>query len=268
MQLKERLEKDIYSKLENKTKLLKEQISQNEKLNKEIKSLNGEKEKLKLLEEEFSKFREKFNSLIIDKSKIDILSVKQEEKIKNLEEEISILTKECKEKDNRYKKLDEIYLGVIKVIEEHKKIIQNLKNKIKIKENEEKNKKLIIFQKDQEILLLRNFINSYKIDAKNKFKNGDNIKSRYINDINFYKPREFPNLHKNKSSIDIKNKNEFSQKINKSNNFRNLPKLEILKNNKTKFNESNYKKYLYDIDDKEEENIKEITNLMKKMVNE
>ena len=53
------------------------------------------------------------------------------------------------EKDNRYKKLDDIYLSVIKVIEEykHKQIIQNLKNKIKSKENDDKNKRLIIFQK-------------------------------------------------------------------------------------------------------------------------
>ena len=50
----------------------------------------------------------------------------------------------------------------------------------------------------------------------------------------------------------------------------NLPKIDI-KNNKTKnVKESNYlkKEYLFDINDKEEENIKEITNLMKKMINE
>ena len=65
LQLKERLETDIYIKLENKTKLLKESITQNENLNKEIKTLNEEKDKLKMVEEEFKVFREKFNSLII-----------------------------------------------------------------------------------------------------------------------------------------------------------------------------------------------------------
>ena len=107
LQLKIRLEKDIYLKLENKSKELKEQISQNDILNKKIKILNDDIEKYKLIDEEFKLFREKFNLLIKDKSKMDSLSLKQEEKMKNLEEEILILNKECKEKDNRYKKLTE-----------------------------------------------------------------------------------------------------------------------------------------------------------------
>ena len=49
LQLKERLEKDIYIKLENKTQSLKEQILQNENLNKEIKTLKEEIEKLKTI---------------------------------------------------------------------------------------------------------------------------------------------------------------------------------------------------------------------------
>ena len=202
---------------------------------------------------------------------MDTLSIKQEEKIKNLEEEITILNKECKEKDSRYKKLDDIYISVIKVIEEHKKMIQNLKNKIKSKENEDKNKRLIIFQKDQEILLLRNFINSYKTDIKNKYRSGGdkNFKSKIFNDINYNK---LPNLHKNKSSFNI-NKDGFSQKLNKTNNIQNLPKVDLKNNHYNKgkkFSDSNILRetYLFDINDKEEENIKEITNLMKKMINE
>ena len=203
---------------------------------------------------------------------MDILTLKQEEKIKNLEEEISILNQECKEKESRYKRLDEIYLSVIKVIEEHKKNILNLKNKIKIKESEEKNNRMIIFQKEQEILLLRNFINSYKSDIKNKYRSlGDNIKSKIMNDINYYKPKEFLNLHKNKSSINIKNG---STKLNNLQNRNNLPKVELKTNNynkNAKLTDSNYlknKKYPFEINEKEEENFKEIKNLMKKMINE
>ena len=205
---------------------------------------------------------------------MDAISLKQEQKIKNLEEELSIYSKESKEKDNRYKKLDEIYISAIKVIEEHKKIIQNLKNKIKAKESEEKNKKLIVFQKDQEILLLRNFINSYKADIKNKYRSGgDNVRSKIMNENN-YKQRELHNLNKNKSSLNI-SKGGFNNKLNKFNNAQNnnknfLPKVEVKKNNKI-FTDSNYlkKNYLYDeIKDKEDENFKEITNLMKKMINE
>ena len=57
-------------------------------------------------------------------------------------------------------------------------------------------------------------------------------------------------------------------KINSKANFQNLPKIDLKKNNNKNLNESNYKKYLFDINDKEEEKIKEITNLMKKIINE
>ena len=278
LQLKTRLENDIYAKLDSKTKLLNESMSQNELLNKQNKSLNEEMEKLKLEKENFNLFREKFNTLMKEKTKNDVLSIKQEEMIKNLEGEISILNLECKEKDNRYKKLDDIYLGVIKVIEEHKKINQNLKNKLKIKEKEDKNKRLIIFQKEQEIILLRNFINSYKNDSKNKFRNGgDNVKSKLLSDNNYYKQRELPNLHKNRSSININTKNEISKTIIRTNNIpmrHNLPKVELKGNfNTSKKAINNYSNYfkknnILDVNDKEEDNIKEITDLMKKMINE
>ncbi len=133
---------------------------------------------------------------------------------------------------------------------------------------------MIIFQKEQEIILLRNFINSYKNDLKNKFRNGENnIKSKIMNDNNYYKQREFPNLHKNKSSININSKNGISQNLIKSNNNipnrKNLPKVELKNNyNKNRIINSNYlkKNSSFEIIDKEEENIKEITNLMKKMI--
>ena len=107
--------------------------------------------KYKLNEEEFQKYRDKFDSLMREKTAKDNLSLKQTEKIKIFQEEIEMLNKQSSEKDEKYKKLDEIYLGVIKVIEEHKKTIQNLKNKIKAKEVEDNNKKIIIYQKEQEI---------------------------------------------------------------------------------------------------------------------
>ena len=56
-QLKERLEKDIYSKLEDKTKLLKESINENEKLNKQIENMEEEIKRLKSIEEEFANIR-------------------------------------------------------------------------------------------------------------------------------------------------------------------------------------------------------------------
>ena len=107
LKLKECLEKDIYIKLESKTKLLKETLLQKDLLTKQNKSLTEEIKKFKLVEEEFQIYRDKFNSLLKEKSNKDNLSLKQEEKLKSFEKEIDILNKECQNKDEKYKKLDE-----------------------------------------------------------------------------------------------------------------------------------------------------------------
>ena len=271
--LKECLEKDIYAKLDSKTKLLKEALEEKESLQKQIYPLNEEIKKYKLMEEEFKQFREKFNSLIKEKSTQDNISMKQVEKMQMFEEEIELLNKQSEEKDERYKKLDEIYLSVIKVIDEHKKTILNLKKKIKAKEDEENNKKIILFQKEQEIALLRNFINSYKNDIKVRFKN----KFYNNNTDNFYLKKDFPKLRTNRSDVDLLNNRRFQPKFSKDKNIinkNNLPKIDIKNINKKSENNINdnfnilKQKLNQEMDDKDEENIKEITNMMKNMIND
>ena len=223
IKLKECLEKDIYTKLDSKTKMLKDVLIEKDSLSKQNQLLNEEIKKYKLNEEEFQKYRDKFDSLMREKTAKDNLSLKQTEKIKIFQEEIEMLNKQSSEKDEKYKKLDEIYLGVIKVIEEHKKTIQNLKNKIKAKEVEDNNKKIIIYQKEQEITLLRSFINSYKGDIKMRLKNRmfNNYNSNYNNNYNIdnlYIKKDFTKLKKNKSEIDLIINKKLDQKFNKDNN--------------------------------------------------
>ena len=274
IKLKECLEKDIYTKLDSKTKMLKDVLIEKDSLSKQNQLLNEEIKKYKLNEEEFQNYRDKFDSLIREKTAKDNLSLKQTEKIKIFQEEIEMLNKQSSEKDEKYKKLDEIYLGVIKVIEEHKKTIQNLKNKIKAKEVEDNNKKIIIYQKEQEITLLRSFINSYKGDIKMRLKNRifNNYNSNYNNNYNIdnlYIKKDFTKLKKNKSEIDLIVNKKLDQKFNKDNNRnQNLPKIDSKTNTNDNYNILKQKVKMDLNDDEDGENIKDITNMMKKMINE
>ena len=226
------------------------------------------------MEKDFQMYRDKFNSLIKEKTNTDNLTIKQEERLKTYEEEIDILKKECKSKDQKFKKLDEVYLSVIKVIEEHKKTIQYLKNKIRAKDVEENNKKIILFQKEQEISLLRSFINSYKSDFKIRFKN----RLMNTNNENYFFQKDFPKLKTNRSDLELISKKRLGQKLNKNNynttKNKNLPNINNNINNKQNENDinennNNFKeKIRNDMDDQDEENIKDISNLMKKMIND
>jgi len=270
IKLKECLEKDIYVKLESKTKMLKEVIAKKNSLIKQNQFLNDEIKKYKLNEEEFQKYRDKFDSIIREKTAKDNISLKQCEKFKIFQEEIDMLNKQSIEKDEKYKKLDEIYLGVIKVIEEHKKIIQNLKNKIKAKEAEDNNKKIIIYQKEQEIALLRSFINSYKSDIKIRLKNRM-MNNNNSNVDNLYVKKDLTKLKKNKSDIELIINKKLEQKLSKDNitntKNKNLPKIDNKVSTNDNFNIFKQKVKI-ELDDEDGENIKDITNMMKKMLNE
>ena len=270
IKLKECLEKDIYVKLESKTKMLKEVLAQKDSLIKQNQFLNDEIKKYKLNEEEFQKYRDKFDSIIREKTAKDNISLKQCEKFKIFQEEIDMLNKQSIEKDEKYKKLDEIYLGVIKVIEEHKKIIQNLKNKIKAKEAEDNNKKIIIYQKEQEIALLRSFINSYKSDIKIRLKNRM-MNNNNSNVDNLYVKKDLTKLKKNKSDIELIINKKLEQKLSKDNitntKNKNLPKIDSKVSTNDNFNFFKQKVKI-ELDDEDGENIKDITNMMKKMLNE
>ena len=270
IKLKECLEKDIYVKLESKTKMLKEVLAEKDSLIKQNQLLNDEIKKFKLNEEEFQKYRDKFDSIIREKTAKDNISLKQCEKFKIFQEEIDMLNKQSLEKDEKYKKLDEIYLGVIKVIEEHKKIIQNLKNKIKAKEAEDNNKKIIIYQKEQEIALLRSFINSYKSDIKIRLKNRM-MNNNNSNVENLYVKKDLTKLKKNKSEIELIINKKLEQKLSKDNitntKNKNLPKIDSKISTNDNFNFFKQKVKI-DLDDEDGENIKDITNMMKKMLND
>ena len=249
LQLNERLEKDIYGKLESKTKLLKNSLQINEQLQKKIEGLQEENEKFKSIDEELKIYREKFDNLLKDKIEMENFHIKQENTIKGLENEIGQLNSEIEDKDIKYKQLDKSYLSIIRVIEEHKKTISKLQDQLNKKQIEDKNLRNQIYEKEQEISLLRSFINSIK----------------YENRMN-----NFQNSLSARQSAKKKNKNNDSQNLilPKINSAYGNKQLQTNNDNNNNFeNNLNYNNVLTE-DDPEEENMKGINNLMNKILNE
>ena len=165
---------------------------------------------------------------------------------------MKLINEEINDKDIKYKKLDKSYLSMLKIIDEYKKNNKNLQNRINKKINEEKNNKLLIYEKEQEINLLRKFINNLKHEKTMRISSSQN--SIFIN-----KKKIIQNHNSQKNILPKINTN-----IN-NNNINYQKKIQ-----ETSFNLENNLSYknLISINDPEEENLKEITNLLKKILNE
>ena len=225
----------------------------NEQLQKKLEIYKEENEKSKIIENELKIYKEKFDNFLKDKIEMENFICNQENKVKNFENEINKLNEEINDKDIKYKKLDKSYLSMLKIIDEYKKNNKNLQNRLNKKINEEKNNKLLVYEKDQEINLLRKFINNLKHEKTMRISSSQN------------------NIFVNKKKL-IQNHNSqknFLPKINtnclNNNNINYQKKIE-----ETSFNLDNNLSYknLISINDPEEENLKEITNLLKKILNE
>ena len=276
IQIKERLDNDIYSKLELKSKLLKETFQINEQLQKKVEFLQNENEKFHAIEDQLHIYRDKYNALVKDKVEMENFATHQEQTIKNLENEISSLTEDNQNKDIKYKQLDKTYLSIIRVIEEHKKTIKNLQDKINKKTNDEKASKLALYEKEQEIVLLRNIIASHKNESNYRSMSGYNgsvIKSQIRKAKENYGVGNTSGLSGNYyvSGINSNNsKSNLGQRgmLPNINNSGSASNMLMKKEESFRIENSNSNKNFITVNDPEEENLKEITNLMKKILDE
>ena len=260
-------------------------MDKNFQLEKENKELSKNFEQLKNENNNLSNFREKYNLLIKDKISYENFVNSQENKLKNLQLEINNLNKEIKGKDLKYEELDKKYFILVDVIDNYKKnfyLLSNKHNKLKIYNNKLKN---IIFEKEQEINVLREFFGNNL--NRNKFlikKNNNNLKSPN----KFFSPslKKTPdsdfkrNMKQKKNlSIDINNNHSINNKIISRNKL-GLPMINSMINIKSKqtidLNNNNIKgknSFYHSYNnlnalEPEEENIKEINLIMKKIINE
>ena len=204
---------------------------------------------MKSIDEELRIYREKFDNLLKDKIEMENFNVKQENTIKNLENEIAQLNSELEDKDIKYKQLDKSYLSIIRVIEEHKKTIKKLQDQLNKKQTEYKNLRNQIYEKEQEISLLRSFINSIKYENRmNLSQNNISIRqSAKKNKNNVSQNVVLPKINSAYGNRQIENKNN-----NNNGNF---------ENNVTDYN------VLTEVDPAEE-NMKGINDLMNKILNQ
>lgn len=67
---------------------------------------------------------------------------------------------------------------MMKLIEEYKKTIAQLKIKTQKRDADEEHKKIAMMEKDQEIYYLKNFLNNIKNDLENKEQNLNNARQK------------------------------------------------------------------------------------------
>lgn len=265
IQLKERLDNDIYSKLEIKSKLLKETVQANDELKQKLDNLNQDLEKLKASEEQLKVYREKYNNLIKDKIESENFATNQEKTIQNLEKEIASLSEDIQNKDFKYKQLDKNYISIIKVIDEYKRANKNIQDKLNKKIMEEKTRNAQLVEKDNEIQLLRSFVQTLKNENKRKNNDKDKDVKNQIKTLkqnySIQKKRE----SNDSTTLPLIQSNPFvgrSLNVNQPYNFGNY---KIISNIPKKVSDNtnlsvNMKK------DEDEANLKEITSLMKQIL--
>jgi hypothetical protein len=168
-------------------------------------------------------------------------------------------------------------MTLMKLIDDQKRNIKNLQLKIKKRDEEENQRKLYYTEKDQEIHFLKNFINSLKSESNCKIDYLYLVKEQSLSSVK-NKLEKAKNENKQLTSViqssEIKKKkiqivDHKNGKIQINSNYINSKISPIAKKHKTiNTLENNFGNSLNDVDVNEinDENLKEITLLMKKIL--
>ncbi len=111
-----------------------------------------------------------------EKNQLEEIIIKQEENVINLlylqlnksNKKVGQLEEKVKTVTEDYKNCESQSLMLVKKIEDQKKQIVHLNNKIDSKKEDEEKVKYNFIEKDQEIRFLKNFISNLKSDNKGK----------------------------------------------------------------------------------------------------
>ena len=82
------------------------------------------------------------------------------------------MKEEIKLKNVKIEDSENNILNIVKIMDKQKKLLSNLKGSLAKKEKEIAENKLNLLEKEQEIIYLRSYLNSFKLDngKKNKIK--------------------------------------------------------------------------------------------------
>lgn len=101
-----------------------------------------------------------------EKVDIDEILIQQEEKIKELSSENGSMRAELETKKYKLEELDKNVLNIVKVIDKQKKTLNTTKNKLSSVEKELDENRLLLLEKDQEMIYLKSYLNTLKADRK------------------------------------------------------------------------------------------------------
>ncbi len=76
-----------------------------------------------------------------------------------------ILRNDIRSKNLKIEESEKNILNIVKTIEKQKKIVYKYKSNLSAKEKDLEDIKFLLLEKDQEILYLRNYLNSLKLDS-------------------------------------------------------------------------------------------------------
>ena len=132
---------------------------------------------LNKIKEQSKSIKKQINDVFQEKVELEEIVIQQEERvlnkinqISNLEKKMKVVDEMLKNKNIEIKKNEQHCMSLIKIIEEQKKNISNLNNRLNnIYQNDIESSKKTIFEKDQEIQFLKNFSNSLKSQITSMF---------------------------------------------------------------------------------------------------
>lgn len=131
-------------------------------INRKVEVLETERNNLQSFEDQMHMYRDKFNEGLKEKIEIQKLNQRQDSTIKALELDTASLQSLFAAKTNQFKELKNSFQSLNKILDERNKVIYSLKEKNKKKEDEMKGTKMLLHQKEQEILFLKNIVKSTK----------------------------------------------------------------------------------------------------------
>ena len=119
---------------------------------------------LNKIKEQSKSIKKQINDVFQEKVELEEIVIQQEERvlnkinqISNLEKKMKVVDEMLKNKNIEIKKNEQHCMSLIKIIEEQKKNISNLNNRLNnIYQNDIESSKKTIFEKDQEIQFLKN----------------------------------------------------------------------------------------------------------------
>ena len=273
IELKKHLDTAVFTQIDAKQQKINDTKVQIADANNKISSMIKELEDYEQIQSKQKQMRQKYFSLLNDKMKNENFYLNQEDIIRDLQEKNMKLRERSQIETGRNNKITEEYDKMYILYEEKKKSIQDLQNELTNKINVNKNSVNELNEKNQEIQKLRNTLEMLKNENESQYQNIQKLKSKLK--IANEKNKHIMSFIQENSSF-----NNVMNNVSTTNNNSMLPNnstSQIIKQHQMnqqriadEMNVSitNENKDISNLNENEENNMKEIAGLMKSILDE